>query len=90
MKQTALQDLKFDLIQSIEKSRIELDKISEPFIRDCALTVLEKSLRSVITRIDNELLQTEQEQIYDAFIAGSERGKGLIPFNCEKYYSQTY
>jgi hypothetical protein len=32
----------------------------------------------------------EQEQIYAAFVAGSERGTKHIPFNCEQYYTQTF
>lgn len=35
-------------------------------------------------------LELEREQIKDAFVSGSLRGKGEIPFNCEQFYSQTY
>lgn len=35
-------------------------------------------------------LEKEKEQIYEAFVAGSERGCGDVPFNCEQYYSQTF
>lgn len=35
-------------------------------------------------------LEIEREQIKDAFVSGSLRGKGEIPFNCEQFYSQTY
>ena len=37
-----------------------------------------------------DLLEEEREQIYEAFVAGDNRGIGDIPFNCEQYYSQTY
>jgi len=35
-------------------------------------------------------LEKEREQIENAFVAGSERGTGNIPFNCEQYYTQNY
>lgn len=35
-------------------------------------------------------LEEEQEQIETAFKAGTIRGEGDIPFNCEQYYSQTF
>lgn len=38
----------------------------------------------------DELLATEREQLYQAFVAGDERGTGDIPFNCEQYYQQKY
>lgn len=37
-----------------------------------------------------QALEIEREQIKDAFVSGSLRGKGEIPFNCEQFYSQTY
>jgi len=37
-----------------------------------------------------DLLVEEREQIYEAFVAGDNRGNVDIPFNCEQYYSQTY
>ena len=37
-----------------------------------------------------EAKQMEKEQIFDAFVAGDERGTGEVPFNAEQYYTQTY
>lgn len=31
-----------------------------------------------------------QQQIYDAFVSGDDRGARNIPFNCEQYYAQTF
>ena len=37
-----------------------------------------------------EAKQIFEEQIFDAFIAGDERGTGEVPFNADQYYTQTY
>lgn len=37
-----------------------------------------------------QLLEPERQQHYDTFCAGSERGTGEIPFNCEQYFTQTF
>mgnify|MGYP006921489575 CR=1 FL=1 len=37
-----------------------------------------------------KLIPIFEEQIENAFVAGSERGTKDIPFNCEQYYSQTF
>jgi hypothetical protein len=37
-----------------------------------------------------EAKKIEQEQILQAFVAGSERGTNNIPFNAEQYYTQNY
>ena len=34
--------------------------------------------------------EKEMHQIFDAFVAGDERGTGEIPFNAEQYYTQTF
>ncbi len=36
------------------------------------------------------LLPKERQDIQDSFVAGSERGTGEIPFNCEQYFNQTF
>ncbi len=51
---------------------------------------LRTAFTMVINAIDEILLEKEKEQIFDAFVAGDERGTGEIPFNCEQYYNQTY
>ena len=42
------------------------------------------------SQIVKEYLEMEKSQLFDAFIAGDERGTKDIPFNCEQYYAQTY
>lgn len=49
-----------------------------------------KSFEVVIHKIKSEFIKTEKEQIYQAFVAGDERGTKEIPFNCEQYYNQKY
>jgi len=44
----------------------------------------------VFYRMLKTAMEAEKQQIYDAFVAGSERGAGEIPFNAEQYYTQTY
>jgi hypothetical protein len=48
------------------------------------------AMENVIKDIDAQMMDIEKEQIYNAFVAGSERGTGEIPFNCEQYFDQTY
>ena len=46
--------------------------------------------RMQVCKILENLKPMQRQQIYEAFVAGDERGTGEIPFNCEQYFQQKY
>ena len=67
-----------DLLEAIEYFKEVVNKQGEPYFN--MVKAVAENLRDI----------TEREQIYEAFVAGDERGTGEIPFNCEQYYQQKY
>ena len=63
MKQTAMQELKSDLILTKEITLNSFSAIKKQEIKDACIKVVEMTLNSIITRIDTELLAMEKEQI---------------------------
>lgn len=70
MKQTAMQELKSDLILTKETTKNSFSEIKNQEIKDACIKVVEMTLNSIITRIDTELLAMEKEQIIDAWFDG--------------------
>ena len=64
----------------------------QELIFDIQKHITDYNLIAVNTTIEmaKSKLLKEREQIYNAFVAGDERGTKDIPFNCEQYYSQTF
>ena len=86
-KQTAMQELRSDLIATLESSKDTLDDIIDQDTRSNCQLVVELTLQSIIKRIDNELLQWEKEQIMNSWV------KGVVSeddMTAEKYYGETY
>jgi len=63
MKQTAMQELKSDLILTKEITLNSFSAIKKQEIKDACIKVVEMTLNSIITRIDTELLEMEKEQM---------------------------
>lgn len=89
MRKTAMQNLKEDLLETIMTGKEALNKIQDVNIKSACKTTLETTIKDIINRIDNELLEMEKEQIIDAFSAinGFEN---LLKEDAEKYYNETY
>jgi len=91
-KQTAMQDLREDLLGSILKvnSRLDfLDNITDEKVRNLCKTMVDTTLKGIVKRIDDELLDMEREQIEGAYNDGCEE-RHNEPVNGEEYYNETF
>jgi hypothetical protein len=70
MKQTAMQDLKEDLEQSLAKINESFDEINNELIRDVVKEAIRITFVEIIKRIDEELLEVEKQQIEKSFNKG--------------------
>ena len=62
---TAMQELRDDLVLTLETGNEALNEINDPFIREACQKLVELTLNEIIKRIDNELLEMEKEQKID-------------------------
>lgn len=90
---TPMQDLKNDLIDTIKTGTEALNKIQDKAIKTACILVLEKTLNSVIERINTELLEKEKQVIIqahsDAFLSFTDSEdyfKETFKNNCEHIY----
>jgi len=60
---TAMQDLRVDLEESIISGKEALKEIENEFVRNACVMTLEKTINSIINRIDTELLAMEKKQL---------------------------
>ena len=74
MKQTAMQDLREDLILTEVSAKESLLEIKNQEIREACQEVVSLTLKNIIKRIDEELLEMENQQIIDAFNQGERYG----------------
>jgi hypothetical protein len=74
MKQTAMQDLREDLILTEVSAKESLLEIENQEIREACQEVVSLTLKNIIKRIDEELLEMENQQIIDAFNQGERYG----------------
>jgi hypothetical protein len=102
MKQTAMQDLREDLQLTVETAKDSLSEIENQEIREACQEVVRLTLKNIIKRIDEELLEVERQQIIDTFNQGERYGwdtqasignidamRSKIPFiSLEKYLEQ--
>ena len=89
-KQTAMQELKYDLLASLESSSQALEEIEDGIVRQACQMVVKKTLDAIIKRVDGELLEMEKEQIEDAHEIGYINGGNHKSVNGEQYYNETY
>jgi hypothetical protein len=103
MKPTAMQDLREDLILTKTSAKEALLEIENQKTRKACEDVLRITLNTIIKRIDDELLEIEKEQIFDAynkgcseihlyyeFIKDENITQTKEPFSAEQYYNETF
>jgi hypothetical protein len=59
---TAMQELRDDLVKSLETGNEALNEITDEKLREICQKVAQLTLESIIKRIDEELLEMEKEQ----------------------------
>lgn len=97
-KQTAMQDLRQDLIHAIDTAKDALEEIENETIRSACQEVARLTLKNIIQRIDEELLELEKQQIIEARVNGVCEGIDIggnpitedISKNHEIYYNETF
>lgn len=95
MKQTAMQNLKQDLQETINTANNALLEIENKDIRFICQEVVKITLNRIIIRIDDELLEMEKQQIVDGcnqteFEDIDGMGIHETITKGEKYYNETY
>ena len=89
---TAMQDLRDDLLESIFKinNRLDfLDNITDENVRNICKVMVDTTLKGIVLRIDDELLEMEKQQIYEAFYDGEENAH-KYKSSPTLYYNETY
>jgi len=89
-KQTAMQDLRNDLVEIISSSSKALEEINNETIRFACQDVVKRTLNSIIKRIDEELLEMEEQQIEDAISNANKSNNRNVSLNPEQYYNETF
>jgi phenylalanyl-tRNA synthetase alpha subunit len=89
MKQTAMQELRNDLVKAKEKSITALNDINNEILRKTCQEAVKLTIESIIERIDDELLEMEKQQIIDAFIGYDSDTKDNLEV-AEQYYNETF
>ena len=59
VEQTAMQELRSDLLSTIDTSHKALEEINDLKIRESCQTVVKKTIDAILNRIDSELLKME-------------------------------
>jgi hypothetical protein len=93
MKQTAMQDLKEDLILTKSSIKDALLEIKNEEINKACIEVVNLTLNRIIKRIDDELLEMEKEQMIEAratapLLASIDKDDYIK--EAEQYYNETY
>lgn len=86
MKQTAMQDLREDLILTQTSAKESLLEIENQETRKACQEVVMLILNIIIKRIDDELLEMEKEQIIEAY----DEAEGKIIGRGEQYYNEQF
>jgi hypothetical protein len=92
---TVIQDLKEDLEQSLVEINESFDEINNKLIRDVVKEAIRITFVEIIKRIDEELLELEQNQIEDAFCDGVDDEyehhiNNKLRKNSQQYYNEKY
>jgi hypothetical protein len=97
MEQTAMQDLREDLVETISSFAELLGVIDNEVIRLAYQDVVKRTLNAIIKRIDDELLETEKQQqgyseedLLESFIDGYKfraEASDLIFDNASRMYA---
>jgi glutamyl-tRNA reductase len=89
---TAMQELRDDLVKSLETGNEALNEIIDEKLREICQKVAQLTLESIIKRIDEELLEMEKQQIKSARHNGRQdlRDNGAMYKEDEQYYNNTF
>lgn len=87
MKQTAMQDLREDLVLTEVSAKESLLEIENQEIREACQKVVSLTLKNIIKRIDEELLEIEKQQIIVAYDKGN---RYMFEQSGEKYYNEQF
>lgn len=85
-----MQDLKEDLLDSKILGYEALQEIEDNSIRDICVIIFEKTIKNIVRRIDEELLEMEKEQIIKANNRGYIVGRNDIAESANDYYNETF
>lgn len=88
--ETAMLNLKEDLILTKSRTKDSFSEIENQEIKDACIKVVEMTLNSIIKRIDDELLKMEKHQIMSVYADGriSVISNKIIGY--EEYYNETF
>jgi len=90
MKQTAMQELKSDLLLAIHTCHESLKEIKDLRTREACQSVVKITIDNILNRIDNELLEMEKEQMCKFAIKCKNRHSIYGDFKVEEYYNETF
>jgi len=91
--QTAMMDLREDLADSIVliNNRLDfLDNITDENLRNLCKVMVDTTLKGIIKRIDDELLEMEKQQIMDAHLYGQFYKSPQDEDTSEQYYNEQF
>ena len=83
-----MQDLREDLVASIDSAKEALSGIENQVVRSACQEVARLTLKQIINRIDDELLEKEKQQIIDAYYYDPNCDK--IKDDGEQYYRKNF
>jgi hypothetical protein len=90
---TAVENLRKDLIFTIDSTKDALLEIENVAIRNACQEVVRLTLKKIIKRIDDELLDIEKQQIIDAYLNGRYDADKIVMterFYADQYYTESY
>ena len=88
-----MQDLRQDLLDTIVTGSDALNEIEDEQIRNGAKNLFETTINTIISRIDEELLEMEKQQIIDARVTSpllDTCNKNDYVIEAEQYYNETF
>ena len=87
--ETAMQELKSDLLTAIDTCNEALEEINDLQTREACQMVVTITIENILKRIDAELLYLEKEQICNAYDAGLFDGSMDDGYH-KDYYNETF
>lgn len=89
-KKTAMQDLRQDLSDTIDSTKDALKEIKKETTRLACQELVRITLKNIIQRIDEELLELENQQKDDLAVEFAEFQVGLLTKQVEGYFYYDY
>jgi len=86
---TAMQDLRTDLVKTIDTANEALLEIENVIIREACQKTVELTLKNIVRRIDDELLIMEKQQMIDFYHEGCANWDNELS-DGQQYYNETF